>query len=77
MITDRLIMVPSDEGFHEILNGSLPLDFDGSQCVVQRSVSGLLETVAFNEAIEYALGGEMDELEDEEDLDDDFLAICD
>jgi hypothetical protein len=75
MITDRLIMLPSDEGFHEILNGSLPLDFDGSQCVVQRSVSSLLETVAFNEAIEYALGGEFDELEDEDEINDE-LAIC-
>lgn len=75
MITDRLIMVPSDEGFFDILNGSLPLDFDGSQCVVQRSGSGLLETVRFNEAIEYAFGGEFDELEDEDEIDDE-LAIC-
>lgn len=75
MITDRLIMLPSDEGFHEILNGSLPLDFDGSQCVVQRSGSGMLETVTFDEAIEYAFGGEFDELEDEDEIDDE-LAIC-
>lgn len=67
MITARLIMLPSDEGFHEILNGSLPLDFNGSQCVVQRAGSGILETVAFNEAIEYALGGELDEIEEEEE----------
>ncbi len=67
MITDRIIMVPSDEGFQEILNGSLPLDFDGSQCVVQRSGSGVLETVAFNEAIEYAFGGEYDEVDDFDD----------
>ena len=72
---ERLIMVPSDEGFYDILNGSLPLDFDGSQCVVQRSGSGLLETVGFNEAIEYAFGGEFDELEDEDEIDDE-LAIC-
>lgn len=67
MTRDRLIMVPSDEGFYDILNGSLPVDFDGSQCVVQRSGSGILETVAFNEAIEYALGGELDEIEEEEE----------
>ena len=67
MITDRLIMLPSDEGFHKILNGSLPMDFDGSQCVVQRSGSGVLETVAFNEAIEYALGGEYDEFDDDDE----------
>ena len=73
---ERLIMVPSDEGFFDILNSSLPLDFNGSQCVVQRSGSGLLETVGFNEAIEYALGGEFDELEDEGEIDDE-LAICD
>jgi hypothetical protein len=71
MIPDRLIMLPSDEGFHEILNGSLPFDFNGSQCVVQRSGSGLLESVAFNEAIEYALGGEYDEVDDFDD-DEDF-----
>lgn len=68
-------MLPCDEGFHEILHSSLPFDFNGSQCVVQRSESGLLETVAFNEAIEYALGGEFDEIEDE-DLDSDSLALC-
>lgn len=58
MMIDRLIMTPDDLGFFDILHGSLPVDFDGSQCVIQRSGSGLLETVAFNEAIEYALGGE-------------------
>lgn len=65
MISDRLIMLPDDEGFFDILNGSLPVDFDGSQCVVQREGSGLLETVSFGEAIEYALGGEYDEVDDE------------
>lgn len=75
MITDRLIMLPDDEGFFEILNSSLPVGFNGSQCVVQRAGSGLLETVSFDEAIEYALGGEYDEIEDE--LDDNELAICD
>jgi len=63
---DRLIMLPCDEGFHEILNGSLPVDFDGSQCVVQRAGSGVLETVSFNEAIEYALGGEYDLVDGDE-----------
>lgn len=71
MITDRLIMLPSDEGFFEILQGNLPVDFDVSQCVVQRSGSGVLETVSFDEAIEYALGGEYEEVdyefEEEED----------
>ncbi|OIP78083.1 MAG: hypothetical protein AUK48_02385 [Oscillatoriales cyanobacterium CG2_30_44_21] len=67
MITDRLIMLPDDEGFYEILNGSLPSDFNGSQCVVQRAGSGLLETVSFDEAIEYALGGEYDLIGDEQD----------
>jgi hypothetical protein len=62
-------MVPSDEGFYDILNGSLPMDFDGSQCVVARSGSRVLETVSFNEAIEYALGGELDLLDD---LEEDF-----
>ena len=71
MIFDRLIMLPSDEGFNEILSGSLPSDFDGSQCVVQRSNSGVLETVSYQEAIEYALGGEYDEVDDcDEELDD-------
>ncbi len=65
MIRDRLIMLPCDEGFYDILNGSLPVDFDGSQCVVARSGSRLLETVSFDEAIEYALGGEYDEVEEE------------
>ena len=68
MIKNRLIMLPSDEGFHEILNGSLPVDFDGSQCVVQRAESGLLETVSFEAAIEFALGGEYDEIEEEEEF---------
>lgn len=65
MMTDRLIMTPDDMGFYEILNGSLPVDFDGSQCVVQRAGSGLLETVTYGEAIEYALGGEYDLVDDE------------
>lgn len=67
MIQDRLIMLPCDEGFYEILNGSLPVDFNGSQCVVQRAGSGLLETVSFEAAIEYALGGEYDEIDEDED----------
>jgi hypothetical protein len=70
MIPNRLIMLPEDEGFDEILSGTLPVDFDGSQCVVQRAGSGLLETVSFGEAIEYALGGEYDEVDDEQ------LDIC-
>ncbi len=66
----RLILLPSDPEFHQILNGSLPLDFDGSQCVVQRAGSGLLETVSYQDAIEYALGGEYDEVDDfDEDFD--------
>jgi len=68
MIHDRLIMLPSDEGFFDILHSSLPVGFDGSQCVVQRAESGLLEAVSYSEAIEYALGGEYDEIDDEEDL---------
>lgn len=67
MIEHRLIMLPCDEGFYEILNGSLPVDFDGSQCVVQRAGSGVLESVPFNEAIDYALGGEYDLVDDFED----------
>ncbi len=62
---DRLILLPSDPEFHQILNGTLPMDFDGSQCVVQRAGSGVLETVSCLDAIEYALGGEYDELDDE------------
>jgi hypothetical protein len=67
MIATRLILLPSDPEFHQILNGTLPLDFDGSQCVVQRSGSGLLETVSFEDAIEYAYGGEYDEVDDDFD----------
>lgn len=66
----RLILLPSDPEFYEILNGNLPLDFDGSQCVVQRSGSGLLESVSFSDAIEYAMGGEYDEVDDDEDFED-------
>ena len=66
MTQDRLIMLPSDEGFNEILKRALPVDFDGSQCVVQRS-SGLLETVYFEYAIVYAYGGEYDEVYDDFD----------
>ncbi|MDX2254675.1 MAG: hypothetical protein NW214_04085 [Pseudanabaenaceae cyanobacterium bins.39] len=69
MMTDRLIMTPDDEGFYDILNGSLPVDFDGSRCVVQRAGSGLLETVSYDEAIEYALGGEYDLIADDFDGD--------
>jgi hypothetical protein len=69
MIENRLILLPSDPEFHQILNGTLPLDFDGSQCVVQRAGSGLLETVSFQEAIEYAYGGEYDEVDDDFDED--------
>lgn len=67
MILDRLIMTPDDDGFYDILNGSLPVDFDGSQCVVRRAGSGVLESVSFNEAIDYALGGEFDSLFEEEE----------
>lgn len=68
MILDRVIMLPSDEGFYEILNGSLPVDFDGSQCVVQRSGSGVLESVSYQDAIEYALGGEYDLVDGDEEV---------
>lgn len=75
MIERRLIMLPCDEGFYEILNGSLPVDFDGSQCVVARAGSGVLETVSFNEAIEYALGGEYDLVEEEFEEEDELLCL--
>jgi hypothetical protein len=75
MITDRLIMLPCDEGFYEILNGSLPVDFDGSQCVVARAGSGVLETVSFSEAIDYALGGEYDLVEEEFEEEDELLCL--
>ena len=75
MISDRLIMLPCDEGFYDILNGSLPTDFDGSQCVVARAGSGVLETVSFDEAIEYALGGELDLVEDEFEEEDELLCV--
>lgn len=65
MIENRLILLPCDPEFHQILNGTLPMNFDGSQCVVQRAGSGLLEAVSFENAIEYALGGEYDEVDDE------------
>ena len=68
--SDRLILLPSDPEFHEILHGTLPVDFDGSQCVVQRAGSGLLESVSFLDAIEYAMGGEYDEIDDEFDDED-------
>ncbi|MFM7885447.1 MAG: hypothetical protein ACKPCM_01855 [Pseudanabaena sp.] len=75
MIEHRIIMLPCDEGFYEILNGSLPVDFDGSQCVVARAGSGVLETVSFNDAIEYALGGEYDLAEEEFEEDEDLLCL--
>lgn len=62
----RLILTPNDPEFYQILNGNLPFDFDGSQCVVKRG-SGVLDTVSFEDAIEYALGGEYDEVDDDFD----------
>lgn len=65
-LESRLILLPSDPEFYEILNGNLPLDFDGSQCVVQRAGSGVLETVSYQEAYDYGMGGEYDEVDDDE-----------
>lgn len=75
MIERRLIMLPCDEGFYDILNSSLPVDFNGSQCVVARAGSGVLETVSFNEAIEYALGGEFDLVEEEFEEEEELLCL--
>ncbi len=65
--TERLIMVPSDPLFYSILHGTLPPNFTGDQCLISRSGSGVVEAVSPEEAWEYALGGEFEEWEQEEE----------
>jgi hypothetical protein len=74
--TERLIMTPFDPGFYDILHSSLPpSSSDAQNCYVARAESEILEAVSYEEAWEYAWGGEYDELEaddDEVDLSEDF-----
>jgi hypothetical protein len=74
---ERLIMTPFDPGFYDILHSSLPLGSSEVQnCYVARADSEILAAVSYEEAWEYAWGGEYDELEadddDEIDLSEDF-----
>ena len=73
---ERLIMTPFDPGFYKILHSSLPPSSSEDQnCYVARADSEILEAVSYEEAWEYAWGGEYDELEaddDEVDLSEDF-----
>lgn len=71
-MTQRLIMLPTDEGFTEILHSSLPIGSSLSDCFVVRADSGVLEAVNATEMSEYAFGGEYDErlslMGDDDDL---------
>jgi hypothetical protein len=71
---ERLIMTPFDPGFYDILHSSLPPTSEGRNCYVARANSEILEAVSYEEAWEYAWGGEYDELDElDEDLDEDLL----
>lgn len=68
----RLIMLPTDPGFYHWLG--LPPNWEdvasrtnGEFAVVNRIDTGVLEAVPWQEAEDYIWGGELDELEGEED----------
>jgi hypothetical protein len=55
-------MTPDDSGFYDILHSQLPRSANSNEnCYTVNSVSGVMQAVSFEAAIEYALGGEMDE----------------
>lgn len=70
---ERLIMLPFDPGFYDILHRKLPQGYtDYENCYVTKPDSGVVEAVTFEQAMEYALGGEYDELGTDDELDDEF-----
>ncbi|CAN1211902.1 hypothetical protein TUMEXPCC7403_16980 [Tumidithrix helvetica PCC 7403] len=58
---ERFIMLPSDAGFYDILHKRLPPSLGENNCYIPRADSNILEAVNLQTAIEYAMGGEMDE----------------
>jgi hypothetical protein len=65
---ERLIMTPFDPGFYTILHSSLPpSSSDAQNCYVARADSEILEAATYEEAWEYAWGGEYDEIGDDDD----------
>lgn len=79
--SDRLLMLPGDPGFNEILGHSLPPNWreqahqrSGDFCfVVRENSGGVLEQVSCLEATEYALGGEWDLVGDDDDGSEEFF----
>lgn len=73
--SDRLLLLPGDPGFDDILGQSLPENWEqeahrrgGDFCFVARhDKGGVLEMVSTAQATEYAWGGEWDEVDDVDD----------
>ncbi len=70
METERIIMLPEDPGFYEILSIPPPnlhselARFNGDCAVIARLENGgQLEVVDWNESQEYVWGGELDEVD--------------
>ena len=65
---NRMIMLPSDPGYFDILHGFIPpwelaAHHDGDHAMVVDSGTGLLRSANFGEIEEYVYGGELDEVE--------------
>lgn len=60
MVGDRLIMLPGEPGFNEIL-ATPPPDPTNQQTFICRAGSDVLEAVDQSDALEYLIGGEYQE----------------
>jgi hypothetical protein len=70
----RLIMLPTDEGFNEILHSQLPANQSSNQVFGVRAETGLLEELEGKQLKEYLASGEFDHIQDllEEEDEDEF-----
>lgn len=65
----RLLMLPEDPGYYEILHGYIPpwemaAHHDSNQAMVVDATSGLLRAVDFDGVEDYFYGGELGEIEE-------------
>ncbi len=68
MTQNRLLMLPTDPGYFDILHGFIPpwqkaAHHDSNQAMVVDAGTGLLRSVDFDGLEDYAYGGELDEVE--------------
>lgn len=66
---ERLILLPTDPGFADILSLPPPgwqdrATGDGDSFVARFDQGGVLELVSWNEAMDYVWGGEFEEIEE-------------